>query len=323
MKRLLIFLLVVVFFVSGGGFYYRYITSPADSDNKSKYKFIIRKNEPIISIAKRLEAEGLIRNRLGFLIAVKQMNIENKIQAGSFELYPSEDVFSLAKRLTKGTDDVWITVIEGLRREEIADIFAQEIGLSREEFLEQTKGKEGYLFPDTYLFPKQSSVELVVNTMLRTFDQKVSRDIRRSIEEKGLSFEQGLILASLVEREAKFPKDKVMVASVLLKRLKNDWPLQVDAAVQYAIGYDPVEKTYWKKNLTKKDLQIDSPYNTYQNTGLPPSPIANPGLESIKAVAEADENTPYWFYLSDNTGKTYFSKTLQEHNEKIKKYLKK
>ncbi len=316
-------MIIVGFLISAGFFYYRYITSPADPDDRGKHKFVIRKNEPIISIAKRLEAEGLIKNRLGFLIAVKQLNIENKIQAGSFELYASEDVFSLAKRLTKGTNDVWITIIEGLRREEIADIFARELGLSREEFLKATEGKEGYLFPDTYLFPKQSSVQLVVNTMLRTFDQKVNQEIREQIKGRGLSFEEGLILASLVEREAKFPKDKILVASVLLKRLKNDWPLQVDATVQYALGYDPVEKTYWKKNLTKKDLQIDSPYNTYKNTGLPPTPIANPGLESIKAVAEADENTPYWFYLSDKTGKTYFSKTLQEHNEKIRKYLRK
>jgi UPF0755 protein len=110
------------------------------------------------------------------------------------------------------------------------------------------------------------------------------------------------------------------VASVILNRFKAGMKLDIDATVQYALGYQPLEKTWWKKDLTQDDLKIDSPYNTYTNPGLPPGPISNPGLASIKAVVEAPE-TDYVFYVSDSSGKLHFAKTLEEHNENVRKYL--
>ncbi len=322
MKKL-IFLIIITLVLSVFGYgVYSYLVAPADPQSTTAKRFVINRGESLASIAKRLEAEKLIKNRLAFILVVKQLSIEDKIQAGSFNLSASASAFDLAKSLTKGTNDVWVTVVEGLRSEEIADIFVKNLGIDKTEFLSLAKGKEGYLFPDTYLVPKLSSEALLVNLMTKTFDQKVTADIKSKIEAQGLSFYQGLILASLVEREAKSYNDKVDVASVLLKRLKNDWPLQVDATVQYALGYNESEKTYWKKALTRQDLQIDSPYNTYKNKGLPPTPICNPGLDAIKAVSEADDSTPYWYYLADKTGRTHFSKTLEEHNQKINLYLR-
>ncbi len=322
-KKLLILLLFFLGLSLGLYFLFLYLTKPANPKAKTAKIFVIKKGEPLTSVAKRLEKEGIIRSRIAFVLAVKKLGIERKIQAGTYRLSPTKDAFEIAKSLTKGTLDVWVTIIEGLRKEEIAQIISKELGIPEIEFLKYAKDKEGYLFPDTYLFPKNVTASRVVKIMLDNFNRRVSPQLRRKAKEKGLTVEEVIILASMVEREAKYPEDRVLAASVLLKRLKNDWPLQVDATVQYALGYDEKERTWWKKNLTKKDLEIDSPYNTYKYKGLPPTPISNPGLASIKAVIEADPNTPYWYYISDKTGKLRPAKTLEEHQENIRKYLKK
>jgi UPF0755 protein len=180
---------------------------------------------------------------------------------------------------------------------------------------------EGYLFPDTYLIPEQATaggiIEILVNNYYRRFDDSLKAKAKKN----GLSEKEVLILASLVEKEGRNDADRQKVASIILKRYRKDWPLQIDATIQYALGYQANEKTWWKKVLTADDLSIDSPYNTYKNTGLPPGPICNPGLSSITAVANANVNTPYWYYLSDKNGKMHYSKTLEEHNANIKSYL--
>ena len=130
-------------------------------------------------------------------------------------------------------------------------------------------------------------------------------------------------MASLVEREANSKDAKRQVASIIYKRFRNDWKLDIDATVQYALGYQEKEKDWWKKNLTQADLAIDSPYNTYKNPGLPPGPIASPGLDAIEAVLDADENTPYWFYISSADGsQMYYAQTIEEHNQNIQKHLR-
>ena len=132
-----------------------------------------------------------------------------------------------------------------------------------------------------------------------------------------LSLEEALILASLVEREAKYDEDRVKVAEILIRRLNNDWPLQVDASVQYLSGS---QGNWWPK-VTKEDLKIDSPYNTYLYRGLQPTPICNPGLKSLESVLEAGE-TPYWYYLSDKKSEMHYAETLEEHEENVARYLK-
>jgi len=132
-----------------------------------------------------------------------------------------------------------------------------------------------------------------------------------------------LTLASLVEREANTEGSMRQVASILVKRWKNGWPLQVDATVQYILGYQEGEKTWWKASLSNQDLAIDSLYNTYKRPGLPPGPICSPGLTAIQAVIGADENTPYWYYISNKDGsQMYYARTLEEHNTNIQKHLR-
>ena len=144
----------------------------------------------------------------------------------------------------------------------------------------------------------------------------------QSIKKKSkLTEKEVLILASLVEREARQPATREKVAGIILKRYLADWPLQIDATVQYILGYQPLEKSWWKKELNEDDLKIDSPFNTYKNKGLPPEPICNPSLSSIEAIINANSNTPYWYYLTDKNGIMRYAATLEEHEANIQKYL--
>ena len=316
------FFIVFIFFSIISIFAYLFYKQgllPVDKKSNETKIFVIKRGESLNSIINNLYRQNLIRNRLVFYILVKKMGLEKKIQAGDFRLSAAMDAETIAKNLTKGTLDIWVTIIEGLRKEEIAQLINQNFSIPESEFLKYAK--EGYLFPDTYLIPKEATAEAIVKILINNFYRRFNNELRQKVAKKGLTEEEVVTIASLVEKEAKYDEDRQTVASIILKRLKNDWPLQIDATIQYALGYQPEEKSWWKKNLTKEDLEIDSPYNTYKNKGLPPTPICNPGLASIKAVIDASENTPYWYYLSDKTGRMHYAKTLDEHNENIKKYL--
>jgi len=157
--------------------------------------------------------------------------------------------------------------------------------------------------------------------LTNTFNLKYSDEIKEKASKLGLTQKDVIILASLIEREALYDNDRQKVANVLLKRIEKGFPLEIDATVQYALGYQPKEKTWWKQHLTQKDLDTDSQYNTRKYAGMPPGPICSPGLASIEAVVNANLNTPYLFYVSDMNGKLHYAITLEEHNENIKKYL--
>ncbi len=318
MKRLTIFVSVVVLIIIGALIVYKEGSLPVDKNNKSNKIFVIKKGQGIDEIANNLAIEGFLRNRLVFYFIVKKQSAEKKIQAGDFRLSPSMTTFEIIEELQHGTLDTWITIIEGLRKEEIAEIITKKFNISEVDFIK--KAQEGYLFPDTYLIPTKADSLMILKIMEENFTKKFS-SLKNKIKELKLTEDQAVTLASLVEREARDPQDRPVVAGIILKRLREDWPLQIDASIQYALGYQLNEKTWWKKNLTVEDLKIESPYNIYKNTGLPPGPICNPGLSSLEAVANANINTPYWYYLSDKSGKMHYGKTLEEHNENISKFL--
>lgn len=317
--RKLYFLIIFLLTISVGFYlYYKEGTLPVNKNDLSTKIFVITPGEPLSKIAKRLANEGLIRNKIVFYIVVKKLRLERKIQAGDFRLSPSMNLYQIAKILTHGTLDVWVTIIEGLRKEEIAQIVSKKFNISEIEFV--SLAKEGYLFPDTYLIPKNATAGSIIKILENNFKNKFNKKLQEKARLKNLSPEETIIIASLVEREAKFDEDRPLVASVILNRLKLGMKLDIDATIQYALGYQLKEKSWWKKNLSKEDLEIDSPYNTYKNYGLPPTPIANPGLKSIKAVIYAPK-TDYLYYLSDKSGKIHFANTLEEHNENINRYL--
>ncbi len=322
MKKLLFVFVFIIALAGAAYFIFTEGVLPVNKDDTSKKLVVIKKGSNVDDIANVLFLEKLIRNRVVFYVVVKQLGIERDLQAGDFELSPSMDAHTIAKTLTKGSIDVWVTIPEGLRKEEIAELLTKELpSFSSSEFL--TIANDGYLFPDTYLMPRAADAEKVVETLRGTYDQKVSKLITpEKLSRLGLDSEKDVLtLASLVEREAGLPEDRVPVASVYLKRLTEPMRLQVDATVQYALGYDIVEKSWWKKGLTFDDLKIDSPYNTYENDGIPPGPICNPGLAAIEAVLAADKETPYLYYVNDIYGKLHYATSLAEHEKNVAKYV--
>ncbi len=318
-KRLTVFISVIFLIVIGCLLYYQEGTLPVDKSHPETKIFVVDKGMTLTQVSNKLAQQGFIRNQLVFYLVAKKLGIDRNIQAGDFRLSTNMNAYQIANNLTHGTQDLWVTLIEGTRKEEMAQVLAEYFNFPESQFIENAQ--EGYLFPDTYLIPREATAGSIIQILTSNFKKKFNTQLQKSGESKGLTPKQIVILASLVEKEARDDTDRQIVASILLKRLQNDWPLQVDATIQYALGYQPNEKTWWKKDLTSADLAIDSPYNTYTHPGLPPTPICNPGLASIRAVADANPNTPYWYYLSDRNGVMHYSKTLEEHNANIQKYL--
>ena len=194
----------------------------------------------------------------------------------------------------------------------------EELDIDSKEFLRMAK--EGYMFPDTYLIPRTATSASIAQLFLDTFNKKVTAQMREDAQKTGLSFDQVITMASIVEREGRTNDDRPIIAGILLKRLQAGWPLQADSTLQFILGYQADQKTWWKKGVDSADKLLNSAYNTYRNVGLPPAPIANPGLASIKAVIYPSDS-PYWFYLHDDKGVVHYAKTLEEHNANIEKYL--
>jgi len=317
--RILVLATIITILFGGGVFWWKQGTAAVNPNNKTHKIFVIRRGESVREIARRLKRDGLIRNQIVFFLLIKKLGIDQNLQAGDFRLSPAMDATTIAKTLTLGSFDVWITILEGWRNEEIALKLASELSLPEAEFLKYAQ--EGYMFPDTYLIPKEATAPAIVKILRENFDKKFSQDLKKEAERKGLTPKEVVILASIIEKEARGEEDRDIIAGILLKRLKNNWPLQADATLQYILGYQAAEHSWWKKNLTEEDKKIKSPYNTYLNLGLPPAPISNPGLASIKAVIYPEESD-YWYYLHDQEGKAHFAKTIEEHEENINKFLR-
>ena len=317
-KRLVVSTVLLLFLLGGFAFYFEG-SLPVDKNDTQNRVFVIPPGQGLNAIARDLEKEGFIRNKIVFILVVKQLGIEKNIQAGDYRLQKSLSATDLAKSLTKGSLDTWLTVIEGLRNEEIADRVTKDLGIPTAEFL--AEAQQGYLFPDTYLIPKDATSETVISIMKNNFDSKFTPEMKARALKKGLTENEVVILASLIEREAIFEEDRGEIANIMLRRLEEGHKLQIDATVQYALGYQPAEKRWWKKDITLEDLKFDSPYNTYLISGLPPTPISNPGKASLDAVVNGTADTPYLFYIHDSKGRTHYARNLAEHQRNIDKYL--
>ncbi len=317
-SRLIFLFFLAVVVAWGGWFWWRNSIVPVDPTDTTPIMFIVSQGEGGKEIAGDLANQNLIHSSTGFYILIKLLGIETQIQAGNFRLNKSMDARTIAQELTHGILDVWVTTLEGWRDEEIATQLAKDLDIPEDQFLQVAA--EGYMFPDTYLIPRDATGAAVAKIFLNNFNTKVTMAMREDAKKTGLTFAQTVTLASIVEREGKTSTDRPVIAGVLLNRIKLGMPLQVDATLQYALGYQPFEKTWWKKELSEDDKNINSPYNTYINPDLPPGPISNPGLESIKA-AIYPASTDYLYYLHDKTGTIHYAKTVEEHNANIKKYL--
>jgi UPF0755 protein len=316
-----IFILLAIFIFSALGFYmwYENAKKPVNPSDKSEKIFVIQRGKDVRSIASDLKKENLIRDPIIFFIHVKLNSLDKKIQAGDFKLSPSMRMEETIDTLMHGTLDIWVTVPEGLRAEEVSTILKRELPNYNDSWEYELMKHNGFLFPDTYLIPIDADIEAVVTLMRNNFTKKLEAEGINEYDDKRL-FEI-VIIASLIEREVRRPEEKPLVASVIYNRLRSGMPLQIDATVQYALSYQEDTGKWWKKDLTLDDLKIDSAYNTYNNIGLPPMPISNPGILSLKAATNPVD-TNYFYYISDGEGKSHFAETLAEHNGNVVKYLR-
>jgi len=339
-KIITILSVLVLFFLTTGivGFVYvqNIINKPHDINSTIKKEFTIESGDSVQQIAANLQNENLVSEMDFFKFYVWQKEISGKLQAGNYELSPSMSIPEIANLFIEGkikSNEISITIPEGFSNKEIDARLAENgliekedfinfnetnnLDLSSYEFLQdkpENARLQGYYFPDTYEYYKNSTTEEIAKKMLDNFDKKLSQELREEIKKQNKSIFEILILASIIEKEAGFAEDMGKVSSVFHNRLEIDYPLESDATINYITESGRSRSTY-------EDLQIDSPYNTYKYPGLPPTPICNPGLDAIKAAVYPEE-TEYFFFLTPSDGKAIFSKTYAEHLKNQSKYLK-
>ncbi len=293
---------------------------PAGADD-TPIEFTIQQGASVAEIAGNLKAKQLIQDTELFKRYVQYKAIDATIQAGTYTLRKTMTIPEIATALQRAASpEQQVTIPEGKRLEEVAVIVAEQTTIPSEEFLRFTQtgwastdlstqfsflgnipvtgSLEGFLYPDTYRLPIEATARDLVERMLQNFELLVTPDVVAGFTDNGLSLMEGITLASIVEREAVRDDERAIIAGVYNNRLRDGWFLSACPTVQYALGFRPDEDTWWKRQLYFVDLEIESPYNTYRNIGLPPAPIANPGIKAITAAAHPAE-TQYYFFMVD------------------------
>mgnify|MGYP001611437106 FL=1 len=294
---------------------------PVDRFSTITKKINIKKGMALVEIARLLRDEGLIRDGLLFELLTEAKGVACKIQAGEYLLSPSMNAAQILKILEKGeSEKSCFTIPEGYNIFQIADLLSAKGFIHKERFLALVKDKgflgglgiqaesaEGYLFPETYCISKGANESEIIEMMVSELKKSLPQN------NSGLSISELLTLASIIEKETGQAEEKPIISAVFHNRLKAGIPLCSCPTVIYALlpNFDG--------NLKKQDLEIASPYNTYKHRGLPPGPIANPGLSSIKA-ALYPASSDYLYFVSMNNGKHKFSRTLEEHHRATSKY---
>lgn len=317
MKKIIVIFTITIVIGAISFVWWKNGTTEVNAQDQNKKIFVIKKGEQIRNIANELKKEGLIRDPVVFFLVVKIQGVDKDIQAGSYNLSPSMNTKALLNELRHGTIDFWVTIPEGFRAEEIADILEESFVAYDDSWREALNNEEGYLFPDTYLMPRDADIDLIISIFKDNFYLKIE-DLGLTPDSPGIK--SLVVKASLIEREALFEGDHSLIASVINNRLNIGMPLQIDATLQYVAGYSEKDNTWWRVP-TQNDKEIKSPYNTYINTGLPPGPISNPGILALRAALDS-QDTNYIYYIHDKNGGIHLAETLDEHNENVNKYLR-
>ena len=326
-----IFLFALITVVIAGIFIklrYNKIIETPNSDSSDKIIVTINEGQAVDSIVDELIDRGILKEswKIYLKTYLKLNDLSSNIQAGTYNLPKNLNIVEIIESLQHAqSQDIWFTIPEGLRKDEIADILEEEFtkydstNFSKEDFLtltvnqeyisqfgfsEEVKNLEGYIFPDKYAFSIETTTQSALTKMVENFVSKV--DTQDSYED--------ITLASLVEREGYNSEDRAIIADILTRRLQEGWLLQVDATLLY-----PTKD--WKHVITQVDKESNNEYNTYKYPGLPPTPICNPGLESINAVRNPEPNT-YYYYIHEDNGTAHYSRTLSEHNNNVNQYLR-
>ncbi len=313
--------------IGAGWFFWRAMRTPYKSYTEPKVRVEVKRGERTALIIQHLQRKGLLRDEWIPLVYMKFVRSRDSLKAGVYEFEKPLSAVEVIEKLVRG--DVilkTITVREGLDRFAIAKLFAAE-GLGTEEqwdaatddadlirdLAPEADSLEGYLFPDTYKFDPGTPALTIVNAMVANFRKHWGNEI--ALITTGLTAHETVTLASIVETEAQLPQERPVVASVYINRVRKRMLLGADPTVIYALKLEG----RWDGNIKKGDLQIASPYNTYKTPGLPPGPIANPGLASLRAAA-APSATPYLYFVARNDGSHVFSTNNAEHNRNVEKY---
>ena len=319
----LLFLLLAGFFLWFG----LYFIQPADRMG-TKQTVIIEDGTSVREIADTLESQGIIKHKVCFLVWSRLKGYSKRIKSGEYSLSPAMAPAKIFNILTRGLIILHpVTFPEGYSAEQIGGILARSIKVNKAAFLSMVRDPtvlkkygisgpslEGYLYPDTYQFSRKQSSRSIIDTMVRRFNA-VTSPFKQRVTETGMTLDKVVTLASIVEKETGSPRERPLIASVFLNRIKKGMRLESDPTVIYGIEN-------FNGNLTRDDLTRYSPYNTYVIPGLPRGPISNPGLESIKAVLYPAD-TDYLYFVSKNDGTHYFSRSLEEHNRAVAVYQKK
>lgn len=333
MKKAIILIIssLILFFSIKGYFDYKekqyqnYLTSSISTDKNTRIPFIIKEGETADIIATNLQKKNIIISDWAFVRYVKEKGYDKNLKKGDFILLPSDTIPIIADKLTGSiVEEIKLTIPEGYTIKQINQRLKEKGVVKKNEFLECTekctfdlsflqgkKSLEGFLFPSTYFInPSSFAPETFIQKLLSKFDQQIT-PYKKDIPEGKLY--DIVIMASLIEKEAKTDEERPIVAGILWKRIQNNWYLGVDATIRYY-------KNDWTSPITYDDLEDKNPYNTRNNLGLPPTPIANPGIESLKASIYP-EKTEYWYYLHDKEGNIHYAKTNTEHNMNKATYL--
>jgi UPF0755 protein len=277
-------------------------------------------------IAGVLKERNIIRSKLFFVWAAYFGGVHNRLAAGSFTFEEPLSLFGVLDRLLQAQPEITILVTEGMNIKDIQTVLMSEKMQAASRFVEVARNSaglipsvprdislEGFLFPDTYRFYKSAAAEEVVDTMLDNFFKKIE-PLKGDIENKKKTLFEIIIMASIIEKEAKHKIDLAIISGILWKRISINMPLQTDATLFYERGKTSSE-------LTVDDLKSASPYNTYINKGLPLGPIGNPGIDAIRAAIHP-EDSDYIYYLSDGDGIMHYAKTFEEHKRNKARYIK-
>lgn len=268
----------------------------------------VHDGQTLSQVAESLQADGVVRNALAFRLLVMALGSERNVKAGDYLFKEPRDLFSIARAMSIGAfglEPIRIRIPEGATTKDMAAIYKTRLErFNADNFLSQAQPQEGYLFPDTYFFMPNATEDTVIRAMRQNFDSHIA-DIGGAVSASGRTLDEIVTMASIVEREGRGNDDRRKIAGVLWNRIDRGMALQVDVTFLYTIGKGTFQ-------LTMKDLTTQSPYNTYMNKGLPPTPIGSPSMESLLAAVDPIKSDNLYF-LADRYGKTHFCRTYACH----------
>lgn len=303
---------------------------PVAPGDKTQIDVIVPDNSNARQIAVLLKQKNLIHSESVFLTFARRDHLDSQLKAGHYRFSRSQSVQEMARIIAAGRVATnTLTIPEGFTVAQIGELLvSRHICTSEQwtaalqkdydyEFLTQETGPhrlEGFLFPDTYSMPDDVSPEQVIDLMLKNFENIWKQNFAAQASRKNMDVHKTVVVASMIEREARLGSERKTIAGVIYNRLNQNMPLQIDATVVYALGRH-------KDMVTYRDLEVDSPYNTYKYAGLPPGPISCPGQASLEAALNPEKHS-YYYYVAKGDGSHYFSKTYAEHLQAKQKYIK-